>query len=82
MIAFIFWSYITAGCGTDYEYQKSEVISHLKKKNLPIEFLVFDPEETTECETSFIYKSETEHIHFMVIDSNKVTWWDYNERGK
>ena len=64
--------YIAQACVGVVLYQSSVVFSSL----------VFDPEETTECETSFIYKSETEHIHFMVIDSNKVTWWDYNERGK
>jgi len=76
------WSYMTAGCGTDQEYQRSRVILHLQRKDLPVEFLEFDEAGTSDCRTSFNYKSETENIHFMVIDGGKVTWWDFNERGE
>ena len=74
------WSYITAGCSTDFEYRKSRVILHLNEVGLPIKYLSFDSKGSTDCKTSFNYKSATENINFVVVDSGKVKWWDYNER--
>ena len=81
IIGVVIYAYATAGCGVDREYQKSKVEMHLKEIGLPLEFLKYDEKQTTECRTSFIYISETENIHFMVIDGGKVTWWDFKERG-
>ena len=76
------WSYISAGCSTDFEYRKSRIVAHLKEVALPVEFLSFDSIGSSDCKTSFDYKSETENINFVVVDGGKVMWWDYNERGE
>ena len=76
----IAWSYVTAGCSTDFEFRKSRVILHLNEVGLPVKYLSLDSKGSTDCKTSFNYNSATENINFVVIDGGKVKWWDYNER--
>ena len=74
----IVYSYLFAGCGsTNIDYAKTRVIEHLKREGLPSKYLEFDDIGTSECKVAFTYKSNTQNIHFVVIDGGKVTWWDF-----
>jgi len=77
---FIGYSYLYAGCDITLEYQTGKLHDHISSKGLDLKYLSFDAQGSTECKPSFIYKSETEHIHFVLVDGGKITSWDYNIR--
>ena len=78
--SFITYAYLYAGCDVPLEYQKERLVTHLDSKALPTQYLSYDEAGSTECRHSFHYKSETENIHFVIIDGGKITYWDYNAR--
>ncbi len=69
-------------CSTDYEYQKSRVVDHIQSKGWSIEYLTPIENPKGECEAMFLYKNEQQYIQYTVAGGYKVTWWDFNERGK
>ncbi|WNC71488.1 hypothetical protein RGQ13_15355 [Thalassotalea psychrophila] len=69
------------GCSIDRKPVVKKITDHLKKINLDDKYLKEDPDGDDGCNLSYIYKSETEHIHFVVIEGYKLTYWDYNKRG-
>ena len=78
LIGLVVYSYIFAGCDVPLEYQKQRLLDHLAREGLTEEFLAYDEKGSTDCRPSFIYKSKTEHIHFVLVDGGSITSWDYN----
>ncbi|WP_444915035.1 hypothetical protein [Microbulbifer sp. TRSA007] len=67
-------------CSTDYEFQKSLVVKHIESKGWPIKYLIPMDNPDNSCQASFLYRSDNQHIKFVVVAGTKVTWWDFNER--
>ena len=80
IIGFIFYSYLNAGCSVPLEYQKGKLLNYLSNQKLDAQYLTYDPKGSTECRPSFIYKSATQHIHFVLVDGGQITSWNYNEQ--
>lgn len=68
-------------CSTDYEYQKSRVVEHIKNKGWSVEHLIPIENPTGDCEAMFLYKNKHQHIQYTVAAGYKVTWWDFKEHG-
>jgi len=73
--------FLFGGCEIDRNYSFNRVMKHLESKGLDPIFLQEDRVRDGECVLSYTYKSETEDIHFMVIDGFKVTYWDSKVLG-
>jgi hypothetical protein len=69
-------------CSTDYGYQKSRVVEHIKSKGWSVEFLTPIENPKGDCEAMFVFKNDQQHIEYTVAAGYKVTWWDFNERGE
>ncbi|WP_444918747.1 hypothetical protein [Microbulbifer sp. JMSA003] len=68
-------------CSTDYEFQKSLVVKHIESKGWSVKHLTPTDNPNSSCQASFLYKSDTQHMKFVVVAGTKVTWWDFSERG-
>ena len=44
--------------------------------------IIRDIEGNKGCDLSFVYHSDTELIHFVVIGGYKLTWWNCRTRGE
>ncbi len=79
LIIFFYWA--MTPCDMNREYSMSRVLKHLSSVGLDSKYLKEDRIHDEACVLAYIYKSESENIHFKVIEGHKVTWWDVNERG-
>ncbi|WP_144391527.1 hypothetical protein [Pleionea sediminis] len=79
-LGFVLYSYLFSGCDVPLEYQKERLLVHLKKNGLSEQYLSYDKEGSTECRPSFVYKSKTEHIHYVLVDGGNITSWNFNEQ--